>query len=383
MLKGVQLTDRIKVPTQRIITDAGQMIVPCAFARTGTQLYTAGQLGLVDEDPNKIITVHRTEDEVFDTESMNSFRSAPVTIGHPKDAEGKPISVTIDNASELQVGILEGQPTRDEDLLAGVLVLTDKKAIEVLDEASELSAGYKCDIALVDDKYYQTNIRANHIAIVDKGRAGSSCRISDEADVLIEALEDEAKKEIVDSIGAGSETKVTSTTMLTIMARAISDAHVSLEASNKELSEVNAKVVELAAVVETHDEIIQGKDKEIAEGKVALEDAIKINDEAVVERCEVIDKARFIADLKDFGDKSITDIKTLVIADQLPDLDLKGKDAAYIDARFDVLMEDAEKETPMSRVLREHTSKDVKTEKKVNIVDEARAKMIERQKGNK
>ena len=70
MLKGVSLTDRIEVPTQRQITDAGQMIVPCAFARTGSMQYTAGQLGLQDVAADKIVTVLSDEAAVFDEDTM-------------------------------------------------------------------------------------------------------------------------------------------------------------------------------------------------------------------------------------------------------------------------------------------------------------------------
>ena len=82
-LKNIQLVDRISVPTSRVMTDAGQMHVPCTFARTGTQLYTAKQLGLVDLADNEVITVHREAVDVFDEESMASFRSAPVTDRPP------------------------------------------------------------------------------------------------------------------------------------------------------------------------------------------------------------------------------------------------------------------------------------------------------------
>ncbi len=126
----VNLTDRIEVPSERKLTDAGQMHVPCKFARTGTQLYTAGQLGLKDKEPNEIIEVHREEADVFDSESMATFRSAPVTIGHPAE------QVTAANAKELQVGSLEGMPTRDEDTLGGVLVLTAQEAIDVLEDGT-------------------------------------------------------------------------------------------------------------------------------------------------------------------------------------------------------------------------------------------------------
>jgi len=208
LLSDVSLSDRISVPSSRTLTDAGQMHVPCKFARTGTQLYTAGQLGLVDVDEKKIITVYRDEADVFEDASMDSFRSSPVTMGHPKDADGKPMALTSDNSKELQVGMLEGMPARDEDTLGGVLVLTAQEAIDALEDGTqELSAGYVCDIELVDDKYYQRNIRANHIAIVAKGRAGSSCRISDEAllvdspEVELVTLRDAAQESVKVAVG--------------------------------------------------------------------------------------------------------------------------------------------------------------------------------------
>jgi hypothetical protein len=93
------------------------MIVPCAFARTGAQNYTAGQLGLTDTASDKVVTVMRDEADVFDSASLSSFRSVPVTIGHPKTEQGLPQAVTAKNAAKLQVGVLEGMPVRDEDTL--------------------------------------------------------------------------------------------------------------------------------------------------------------------------------------------------------------------------------------------------------------------------
>jgi len=380
LINGVILSDRIKVPSQRQLTDAGQMIVPCAFARTGTQLYTAGQLGLVDEEPNKIITVHREETEVFDEESMSSFRSAPVTLGHPKDESGKSIAVTADNAKELQVGMLEGRAYRDEDTLAGVIVLTNKEAIDELENGTqELSAGYICDIAEVEGKFYQRNIRANHIAIVDQGRAGSSCRISDEADEVIEALEENAKQDLNDSVDAAKE--ISDSTYLTILAKHITDESLLKKELADKLKETDDKVVVLNDEIAEIKKVLESKDKEIEEGKIKLEDAIQASNDNVIERCEVIDKARYIADLDSFGSMTIVDIKKMVIADQLPKLCLDGKDEQYVNARFDILMEEAEQETPMSRVLRDHANNQ-ETKKHVDPVQVARQNMIKRNKEN-
>lgn len=378
LLSNIHFVDRIQVPTKRTMTDAGQMIVPCAFARTGVQLYTAKQLNLKDREPNELIEVHREAADVFHVDSMASFRSAPVTVGHPKDADGKPIAVTIDNSVELQVGMLEGAPHRMEDTLSGVLVLTHQKALVALDnDESELSAGYVCDIEEVDGKLFQRNIKANHIAIVKRGRAGSSCRISDDAEDVIYALEEVKQKEILDSV----DDKVVVQDAVSALAKVIVEDAVVLVAVQDELAKsVDAvKVLEDAAVAQAV--IMKSKEEEIAKGVTALEDAIKIGEENVVERCEVLDAARYISDISDLGDKSIDEIRKLVIADQKPDLDLEGKEPAYVRAIFDMLRVDADSSTPMQRLLGKHlvdSKHDADKKPKAEPVKDARAEMMKR-----
>lgn len=385
LLSNINLVDRIQIPSKRVITDAGQMIVPCAFARTGSQLYTAKQLGLVDREPNEIIAVHREASDVFAEDSMDTFRSAPVTVGHPKDADGKPVPVTIDNASELQVGMLEGRPHRMEDTLAGVLVLSAKPALDALeDEQSELSAGYTCDIEEVDGKFYQRNIRANHIAIVKRGRAGSSCRISDDADEVIQALEESEQKEFTDSVDTPEPSKEPNKDAIEALALMISDSAAATVALQDELSEALAKVKTLTDEAVAHVASLKEKDDEIAKGVIALDEAIKVNEESVFERCEVIDAARFIADMKGFGDKSTVEIKKLVIADQMPELSLEDKDDSYVAAIFDMVKDQSEKQTPMHRLMSKHINdQEDAAPAKVDKVAEARKRSIERNSGTK
>ena len=322
VITGIQLSDRISVPSSRTMTDAGQMHVPCAFARTGTQLYTAKQLGLVDVEPNTLITVYRDEADVFDEESVKSFRSAPVTLGHPKDKEGNPISLTVDNAKELQVGMLEGMPVRDEDTLGGVLILTVSEAIEALDEGTqELSAGYTCDIELSDGKYHQRNIRANHIAIVAKGRAGSSCRISDEAEVHL------------------------GDAML-----ALQDA---LDANKAELEKANAAVEAGKEFLASATKLADEHEVALEKAKLELADAIEAAKEDVVDRCFAIEQARLISDMRieDIGGKTTIEIKKAVVADQYPDKDLTGKKDPFIEAMFEIITDGIKGKTPRKLIL--------------------------------
>ena len=346
---GVELSDRISVPTERTITDAGQMHVPCKFARTGTQLYTAGQLGLIDVDPKKVVTVYRDEADVFDEGSMETFRSAPVTIGHPLNDAGEKIPLTANNSKDLQVGMLEGMPVRDEDTLGGVLVLTAQAAIDALEDGTqELSAGYICDIEDVDGKYYQRNIRANHIAIVDKGRAGSSCRISDEAEVH---LADEL-------LAVQDELTVSKETTLKLQAKL--DAQVIVADELKVASEK----VEI----------------ELVKTKADLADAIVAAEEGVIERCDTIENARLIADMRDLGSKSVVEIKRMVIEDQMPEKSLEDKSDAFIDAMFEILVDHSKGETPMGKLMNQQEAHVVVDAKPVDAVAVSRQKMIARNK---
>ena len=341
----VTLEDRISVPTKRTLTDAGQMHVPCVFARTGSQLYTAKQLGLTDRDPKEVITVWRDEADVFDEASMESFRSAPLTIGHPKDEAGAPMAVTAENAKDLQVGMLEGMPARDEDTLAGTLIISNKEAIDTLDEGTqELSAGYTCNIVLIGDKYFQKEIRANHIAIVAKGRAGSNCRISDDADVLISDELAAVKVELADAL------------------KQVEDLAV-----QKQL------VIDFKADAEKADLALEAMKVELADAKTAAE-------EGVVERCETIENARLIADMRDLGSKSTQEIKRMVVEDQMPDKKFDGKSDAYFDAMFEILVDASTGETPMGKLLKTQETHVVVDAKVESPSKDARQRMIERNK---
>jgi hypothetical protein len=342
-LIGVQLEDRISVPTKRTMTDAGQMLVPCKFARTGAQLYTAKQLGLVDVDPSKIITVMREASDVFDTASIESFRSSPVTVGHPLNDDGTPKAVSAENAKDLQMGMLEGMPVVDEDTLGGVLVITAQQAIDAIEEGTqELSAGYTCDIEMIGDKYFQRNIRANHIAIVSKGRAGASCRISDEAGLLIE---DQFQT---------NQAELASTLLL------VADAEARVSASEKVVAEMLVDIGKL---------------------ENSLADAQLAATQGVVERCSAIENARLIADMRDLGDKSVAEIERMVVEDQMQDKDLSSKSEAYISAMFEILVDASKGETPMSKLLKTVAVADtVVIPKAVDKVEQARQASIKRNK---
>jgi len=353
----VMITDLLNVPTKRTYTDSGQLIVPCAFARTGSQQYSAESLGLPSSQG--IVSVFRDEAEVFKDTSIETFRSVPVTIDHPT-MDGLPVAVTTKNSADLQVGFLEGLPVRDEDTLSGTLVITDQKAIDLIQEGTvQLSAGYTCDVVEKDGKYYQKNIRANHIAIVERGRAGSVCSIADsiqtkeeimtkvaplgtpaeETPVVVDAVEETPVEKVVeDSPTADKATEITVDT-LTV------DMDILQAKYDSSLLTIDSLKAEVKSVTDSIEDLVN-------------------------ERTDVISTAKDLTDKEDFSGMSVKEIKSFIVADKLS-IDLTDRSDEYVQARLDILLEDSTKETPLAEAMKPAIAP-VKIEDSVSPVEQAR-----------
>ena len=129
----------------------------------------------------KMITVYRPEEEVFSPATMASFEGMPVTNDHPDSEEG----VTAENIEFLQKGHCQNVRRGtgpEKDLLIADLFITDPNTIQaVKDGKREISCGYNYELSEENGKYVQRQIRGNHVAIVDKGRAGHRVCIKDSA----------------------------------------------------------------------------------------------------------------------------------------------------------------------------------------------------------
>lgn len=149
-------------------------------ARSGTQYYMPEELQLAGNagGPNPV-PVYRPEEEVFSPACMASFEGKPVTEDHPDLPEG----VSAENIREYQKGhaqnIRRGKGPQKNLLLAD-LVITDPETIRHIREGKrEISCGYTYTLAEENGRFVQREIRGNHIAVVDRGRAGSRVRIND------------------------------------------------------------------------------------------------------------------------------------------------------------------------------------------------------------
>lgn len=175
--------DRITLDHPRKTAD-GYMVARARAARAGIYEYLGNEVDPKGEHgfaADQTVRVYRPEEEVFSADSVASFLMKPVTSDHPSQP------VTADNWRTYAKGVV-GKALRDGEFLAFDIVLMDKTAIaDVENGKRELSNGYASNIEFTagqtsTGEHYdaiQKDIRGNHVAIVDKGRAGPHCRIGD------------------------------------------------------------------------------------------------------------------------------------------------------------------------------------------------------------
>ncbi len=155
-------------------TEEGYLIcknVP--VARTGIQYYLGMEMGDA-KNPNKRYPVYRLEDEVFADEALKSLESKPITDDHPGD------SVGLQNYMYLAKGHARNV-RRLGNFVVADLIVTDPNLIGKIKNKTkyQISLGYACNYEEHRDGYKQTNIRINHVAVVEAGRAGPKVAIKD------------------------------------------------------------------------------------------------------------------------------------------------------------------------------------------------------------
>ena len=176
----MKFIDEAPVSNTRRTSD-GFLIATARCARVGVQIYTGDELGRSDMET---VRVYRPPEEVFAQDSLQSFSHAPVTIDHPSEA------LTGDNWRTLAVGEVSTTAKQDGEWIMLPLILKDAAAIKAVEEGKRaLSAGYSCQLDWTpgtspEGQEYdaiQRGIKINHLAVVDKARAGARARIGDDA----------------------------------------------------------------------------------------------------------------------------------------------------------------------------------------------------------
>ena len=339
----MKFTDRAQIGGMKETQD-GYLVGSLRCARTGLQSYLGSELGLPTND---VISVYRPESEVFSRESLASYANKPISDDHP------PEFVTADNWKQYGKGDIGSDVVRDGEFVSVSYKIMDGDTIaKVKAGKAEVSMGYMAEIDFQDGvtpdgepyQAIQKNIRINHLAIVDRGRAGKECGFTDAQNwgtsPITKVLGDhnvDLKTLIVD--GLTVETTQDGLVAVNKIADAKNEAVKALnDAKAEHETAINAKDAELAK-----------KDAEIDALKAAKLSDAEI-DAKVQVRSDLLTKAKSVADT-DFTGLSDADIKKAAVVAKLGDAAIEGKTEAYIDARFDILVESADKADPFATAM--------------------------------
>ncbi|RLE45698.1 hypothetical protein DRJ25_05250 [Candidatus Woesearchaeota archaeon] len=323
------------------------------FLKGRAVITTTGVFPYVKED-GSIQWELRSPEEVFHPDSLDTLRMAVVTNDHP-DA-----LVTPESAKAVMVGSLGEEIIVDQfkGRVASPITVSVKEAIDdVQDGKRALSAGYSCDVVMESGNYNgvpydarQVKIRYNHVAIVDRGRAGDAAVMRVDA---YQAPPGTVKPVVKDTAGVATPVninkgenmpenfKIVRIDNVEYQAEAPVIAHYSkideaLKKSNEELAAVTVKADKATADLSTREgerDALQAK-LDAAEDK--LKNAINVDqlEDLFAERNK-LDAAVSKAGIEDTEKMDVMAKKKAVIAKAFPKVSLEEKDDAYVNAMFD------------------------------------------------
>lgn len=331
----MNLTDSVTVSSVRRTAD-GYLVADAKVARVGIQEYLGSEVG---KPEMPIVRVYRPAESVFHQDAMKSYAYRPMTNDHPGE------SVSADNWKDHAIGQTGGEVMRDGDFVRVPLVLMDGKAIRDYEAGKcELSMGYGAEVIFQDgvtpdgQQYdaYLGPMKMNHLALVDRARGGEQLRIGDNKTQTPKGghdMADQLRTVIVDGLSV----------------QTTDQGAQAIEKLTKQLSDAATNTQKLA---DSHAVALAAKDDQLTKLQAALDDAkAKVLSDAqidarVKERADLIATAKTIADA-DYSGKSDAEIRKAVVVAKFGDAAIAGKPEAYVQARFDLLVEDAAKQDPV------------------------------------
>lgn len=340
--------------------DSGGARIPATLTRTGVFTYRQP-----DGSTRREL---RLPEEVFNADSLATYKGSPVTSGHPSG----PVNAV--NWKEVAVGHTE-DVRREDSFIAGDLIVNDAAALGEIEDGAkrEVSCGYRCRLDWEAGEYegekydaIQRDIRINHVALVPRGRAGASVALRlDSMDAV--CVTDEEK-----------ETQPMSEKVLIKLDGKDVDfggrEHIAHLEARADTAEEQAKVAKsdldkVQARADAADERVKELEAKLAEAtdQARLDAAVQARSELVAiarEACGQEFKADGLSD---------RDLKVAVISASRKEFKADGKSDDYIEAAFEFARESGVRADGINGSTAIKAQPVVKTDS----VDEARQKMNE------
>lgn len=346
----------------------GAVRTPQGFLKAPVYATRVGVLKYRKSD-GSILRELRHPDEVFHPESMATLEGVPITNNHPREM------VDSANARAYTVGWTGETVKKEDKFLKGLATITDRETISDIEKGkTQVSCGYSCELDFTpgtfDGEEYdavQRGIVYNHLAVVDRGRAGPQVKIhldSDDAVIdgpdwesCVEQVKQKSPDVNAESVCTASvgKDKQGGTQMMKVMLggkefEVSPELHAALMAHMEEMkkpaADADAKAAEAAKMAE--------EEKKKAEGAQAKADALEaeikgLKEKNTDEKVRDLVKARVAliasatkaheGELPKFDDMTDREVKEAVIKSRCPGVELKDRSDEYISARFDAVCE--------------------------------------------
>ena len=333
------LNDRIPIDETQFqqgklkIVDGGFAVMDCAVARSGIQEYLAAEMGdaFQDREPSSIVRVYRPPEVIFSDASLRSYTHKTLTNDHPSEG------VSSKNWKSVTIGWTGDEAYQDADKrrVRVPMLMADQAAIDDVEAGKvEWSAGYsvafdRASGVTPEGEAYDAIVTAqkiNHIALVDKGRAGPDCRIIDRRSDAPNPIEGDRRM---------AEVKMTFDGLPFTVADATAEAVVGkiITARDNAVADLTASQAQVATLTTDAATAVA----EIATLKQALEDAkvtpAQLRDAAAAYAKVLTDAKRIAPDLTFSDDATDAAIKAAVVNAKLGDA-AKGWTEAQLDTSF-------------------------------------------------
>jgi len=235
---------------------------------------------------DKVYNVFRPEEELNKADTIQSLNGVPLQLEHHDDTAEKPAQYT-------RIGATGTDAVFEYPYLSNSLHFFNQKAIDLIEsgEKCELSIGYDCEIHKeagefegVPYDFVQRNIKIQHVALVECGRAGADVKVSDSKEIILNSEKNEVKqmdKEkllqlINELVKAGATEEEIKAKIDELTADACEDDEVELEAEEVKTEEPDTEEVEEQEQEASDEEQTEQKDDDdliIEEVKAELEKA--------------------------------------------------------------------------------------------------------------
>lgn len=328
-------------------TPQGFLKAPANFTRAGIFEYKRFD--------GKVVRELFPPEEMSDPDSLSTLAGAPVTRDHPREASG-PVYINPTNATRFTVGMIGERNDASGDRVSGTVTLMDAGVIAdaKAGKLCELSMGYRCLIDPTpgfDPRFgrfdaIQRRRRYNHVALLGagEGRAGAdmALRMDGAAALIAPYPLDTDPGSSVPTTGARRADRKESGNMeeeiVVIGGIEFKVPKAAAQAFTVERKRFDSRTAEL----EKSNEVLKAQaDASKAQAddmskKLAEATDVKRLDSLVSDRLALVDRAR-----KVWKDAPLTgssrDIREGVL--KKVGVDVAGKSDAYVEARFDALVD--------------------------------------------